>query len=279
MTIKIVSAKDFCAARHKAHAPSGMAALAGANAAARPAWAGSEQAEQVPAGAAPAQESARTGKPEGGMAARIDKREGALLRLEWSEIKLAAVYRNEGLVTARDRKTSRLRAVLRDSIILNLYNFLKARRDLISDPHYKDLDDALWPLIGPILDVETPITKLRDRYIAHAQEHGRPFRGSIQDIVDKHMLDMHYGYWLSLARSAASYAMFIQANYADVMTKAERKYDEKLPLPLRYGHGNSTRYKNTHVKAVNEAAGRLLSRWYKVMPREARIPIARRWQS
>lgn len=245
----------------------------------RPGRASDEQAGRAPASAVPAQDSARTGKPEEGMAAGIGKHEGALLRLEWSEIRLAAIYQNEGLVAARDKKTRLLRAVLRDSIILNLYNFLKARRDLMSDPCYKDLDEALRPLIGPILDVETPITKLRDRYIAHIQERGRPFKVQIRDIIDKHMLDMDYEYWLSLARSAASYTVLVQANCADIMDEAERKYDEKLsPLP-RYGHGDPARYRNAHVGAVNKEADRLLSRGYTITPREVRIPIARRKQN
>lgn len=279
MTIKTASAKDFCAARHKAHAPSGMATLAGANAAARPARAGSEQAARAPPDAAPAQDSASTGKPEGGMAARIDKREGALPRLMWREIRLVAIYQNEGLVVARGRKAGLLRSVLRESIILNPYNFLKARTDLMCDPRYKDLDETLAPLIDPILNVETPIIKLRDRYIAHIQERGRPFRVRIQDIVDEHMLDMNYAYWLSLARSAASYAMFIQTNCADIMAEAERKYGEKFSFLPRYGHGDSAMYKKAHEDAVNEAARRLLSRGYTITPRETRPPIARRRQN
>lgn len=240
--------------------------------------AGRKHAEQEPSRPAPAQGSARTGKPEADMAAGIDKREGALLRLMSSELKLAAIYQNENLVAARGIKVGSLRAVLRESIILNLNNFLQARKDLMSDPHYQALDGHLEPLIQPILDVETPIKKIRDRHIGHIQDRGRPFKSHIQDIVDKHMLDMHHGYWLFLARSAASYAMFIQANYEDVMTEAERKYDEKLPLPLRYGHGNSARYRNAHVNAVNEAARPLQSHGYEATPREARSPLARRRQ-
>lgn len=238
-----------------------------------------EQAGRAPAGAAPAQDSASTGKPEGGMAAGIDKRKGALLRLTLSEIRLVAIYQNEGLVAARDREVGLLRSVLRDSIILNLHNLLQARRDLMSDPLYRCLDELLTPLIGPILDVKTPIKKLRDEYIAHIQEHRRPFNVRIQDIIDKYMLDMDYEYWLSLARSAASYAMFIQANYAGAMTEAERKYDETLPLPFRYGHGDSERYRKAHIDALNKAAGRLRSHGYRAMPREARPPISRRHQS
>lgn len=238
-----------------------------------------EQAAQASPGTAPAQESAHTGKPEEDMAAGIDKRKGALLRLTLSEIKLVAIYQNEDLVAARDREAGFLRSVLRDSIILNLHNLLQARRDLMSDPRYRCLDELLTPLIGPILDVKTPIKKLRDEYIAHIQEHRRPFKGHIQDIIDRHMLDMHYEYWLSLARSAASYAMFVQANYAGVMTKAERKYDETLPFPFRYGHGDSERYRKAHIDALNKAAGRLRSHGYRAMPREARSPIARRRQS
>ena len=245
----------------------------------RPGRASDEQAGRAPASAVPAQGSARTGRPEGGMPARMDKREGALLRLASSEIKLAAIYQNEGLVAARGREVGLLRSVLRESIILNLHIFLQARRDLMSDPRYECLDELLKPLIGPILEVEAPITKLRDRYIAHIQERGRPFKVRIQDIIDRHMLDMHYEYWLSLARSAVSYAMFVQANYAGAMTEAERKYDETLPLPFRYGHGDPERYRKAYIDALNKAAGRLRSHGSRAMPREARPPIEWRRQN
>ena len=225
----------------------------------------------------PGREGRQASKPaEAEAASGAGRFEGALLRLMWSQLKLVAIYQNVDTIDGSGKNARNFRGVLRDSIIVNLHNFLRARKDMLDDPRYRDLDGRLDPLIRPILDVKTPIKRLRDEYIAHVQERRKPFGARIQDIVDRHLLDMHEEYWLALARSAATYAMYVQANYADRIAAVVRRYDETSPLPLMHGHGDSTQYYGAHVKATSEAACRLRSGGYETTPQNLRVP-ARLW--
>jgi hypothetical protein len=95
--------------------------------------------------------------------------ESTLIKLQWVKNRLMPIFELFPQIKD-DTFGDPFRRVLRETIVVQLHNFIRIRENLIKETKIQELDNCLEPLWDPIINLEIPIKKLRNQYIAHIQE-------------------------------------------------------------------------------------------------------------
>ncbi|MDH3395543.1 MAG: hypothetical protein OEL52_05235 [Nitrosopumilus sp.] len=160
--------------------------------------------------------------------------ESTLIKLQWVKNRLMPIFELFPQIKD-DAFGDPFRRVLRETIVVQLHNFIRIRENLIKETKIQELDNCLEPLWDPIINLEIPIKKLRNQYIAHIQEEEKPFKIMPGDIIFSHDVPSTYGDWLFLAGCAASYCELVYVNMKSEWDKAEQKYRALTPFPESHG--------------------------------------------
>ena len=178
--------------------------------------------------------------------------EANLIKLRWIENRLLPIYE---LFPKKknDKYTESLQRVLRETIIVQLHNFIKIRKKLIMNSKIKELDDCLETLWKPIVELKDPIQEIRNEYIAHIQERGKPFNKMPGDILFPHGAPTTLGDWVFLAGCVAAYSDLVYANIKTEWDKAEEKYKTLMPLPELHGFITMKNYRQKTKTAYESA--------------------------
>jgi len=172
---------------------------------------------------------------------KSSKFENDLMRLLWVEKRLDSIYFGFPKIP-KDKDSDLFKRVIRETIIVQLANFIKIRKHLIKESKIKPVDECLKSLWKPIMDLEKPIFELRNNYIAHVQDVNKPFDKMPQDIINKYKVPTSYGDWLFLTGCVCSYCDMIYANFKEDWKKAKMKYESKTPFPEKYGLISENKY-------------------------------------
>jgi len=175
---------------------------------------------------------------------KLTKFESNLVRFQWVLNRMAGVYVKFPQIQGKDPLSQAFRSVNRETIIIQAHNFLKIRKDLIKEPKLKKIDACLEPFWKPIIDLEEPIRKLRNNYIAHVQDKKQAFKELPGDIIDEYQLPNTWGAWLFIAGCIIWYGKFIDANFKKEWDTADRKYRALIPIDLKYSTINLQNYKD-----------------------------------
>lgn len=170
-----------------------------------------------------------------------------------------AIYLKFPNIKGTDVYSGYFKGVCRESIIVQLHNFIILHDEMIKDPQIKKIDDSLTPLIKPILELRVGIKQLRHNYIAHIQEKGKPFDIQIQEIIDKHQIPNTFGHWLYLSGCFLYYFGFLIRNMREEYGKSQKKYGALQPLNLDYGTINLQNYMKELRKSYEETKQLLTS--------------------
>ncbi|MCH7560766.1 MAG: hypothetical protein IIC67_05265 [Thaumarchaeota archaeon] len=130
-----------------------------------------------------------------------------------------------------------VRGILREYAVIQLHNFMIIRKDLLKNPKFQKFDDAIKPLIQPILDHEIGIKQMRHNYIAHIQEKGRKFKVMMNDIVLKYNLPTDWATWNYFSGLAWFYFGLVDNNFKKEADKAEKKYNAKVGQSITVSSG------------------------------------------
>jgi len=195
---------------------------------------------------------------------RLSKLESNLIKLQWVRHRITAIYRKFSDIHGNDKTTELFKNVLRETIILQLDNFIIIRRSLIKNPNVKKVDVCLKPLWKPIIDYEKPIKLYRNNYIAHVQDKSNPFKLMPEHIVDQYQMPTPYAEWLYRCGCMLSYCKQLEANFDTIWKSAEKKYISKMPLALSYGNLRLGTYKNKLSISRKEAIENLKKNNLKV---------------
>lgn len=118
-------------------------------------------------------------------------------------------------------------------------NFIVIREELLKNNKFKKLDGCLTQLWEPILDLKTPIRKIRNNYIAHIQDEKyikNSFDLMIQDIIDSHQVPTSWGFWIMLAGLVMLYGGAVRLNLKKEWDVASKKYVSLTPVSTKYGN-------------------------------------------
>lgn len=188
----------------------------------------------------------------------LSELEYSLIQLTWVTNRLNAVAKKFPEIKGTDSITGQFKGTIREYIVLQLHGFIKIRKKLIKNPKIKIIDDCLEPLWQPILELKTPIKKLRNKYIAHIQDNERtPFEISIHDIIDQYQLSTKFGFWIYLSHCVVGYELLLETNIKKEYEKAQKKYQSRLPAMLAYGTINITNYKPHLLEKLQKANNNL----------------------
>jgi len=91
------------------------------------------------------------------------------MRLVHVQIKLRAMYEQFPKLPHSTKSERLFRRLVRENIIIQFFNFIKIRNDLIKDPKIKSVDESVKPLWETMIKFQEPITQIRHEYIAHIQ--------------------------------------------------------------------------------------------------------------
>ncbi len=120
-------------------------------------------------------------------------------------------------------------------MIVQFYNFIKVRNDLIKDPKIKIVDESLKPCWEQIIKFQEPITQLRHQYISHIQEDDRRFKKTINEIIDEYQFPTKLGEALFMVGCILIYCDVIRGNFETEWKNAVKKHDVISPKALTYG--------------------------------------------
>ena len=166
---------------------------------------------------------------------RLSKRESNFLRLLHVRIKLRVIYDQLPKLSTSTPSERLFRAVIRENIVIQFYNFIQIRNDLIEDPKIKIVDELIKLCWEPITKFQEPITQLRHNYLAHIQEDNRRFKKPINEIIDEYQFPTKFGEILFMTGCILIYCDVIRINFEKEWICAVKKHDVMNPAPLPYG--------------------------------------------
>ncbi|TBR12264.1 MAG: hypothetical protein EPO62_00425 [Candidatus Nitrosotenuis sp.] len=165
----------------------------------------------------------------------MSKRESNFLRLLLIRIKLRVMYDQFPKLPIGTSSERLFRAVIRENMIVQFYNFIKVRNDLIKDPKIKVVDESLKQCWEPIIKFQEPITQLRHQYIAHIQEGDRRFKRTVNEIIDECQFPTRFGEILFMVGCILIYCDVIRGNFETEWKNTVKKHDVMNPKFLTYG--------------------------------------------
>ena len=165
----------------------------------------------------------------------LSKQESNFLRLLHVRIKLRVIHDQFPKLPASTQSEKLFRSVIRENMIIQFYNFIKIRDDIIKDPKIKAVDESVKSLWESIIKFQEPITQLRHQYIAHIQEGNRRFKKPINEIIDEHQFPTKFGEVLFMAGCILIYCDVISVNFETKWKRAVKKHSIMSPYHIPYG--------------------------------------------
>ena len=171
------------------------------------------------------------------MSGELTDFESNLMRLLIVALRFQAIYFTFPKNMGETPDAVLVRSLLRESAIQQLHNFMKIRKDLITNSEFKKLDDRINVLIQPILVHEEGITEMRNNYVAHIQENRRNFSEMMNDIVKKYNLPTDWASWTYFTGLAWHYWGFVDTNFKEENNHAHEKYETRVGVPITITSG------------------------------------------
>jgi hypothetical protein len=186
-----------------------------------------------------------------------------MIRLRWVETRLLSIYIKFPEIS-NDKYGKLFKSVIRETIIVQLANFIKIRKSLIKEDRVKPIDTCLRSLWEPIMDLKKPIIEFRNQYIAHVQEEDKPFHNIPNDIINKYNAPTSRGNWLFLAGCACSYSDLMYSNFREEWDKSERKYKARMEVHEKRGLISEKKYHQYTKNALEKAQKNLLQKGFLI---------------
>ncbi|WP_268542330.1 hypothetical protein [Candidatus Nitrosotenuis cloacae] len=160
-----------------------------------------------------------------------------LIRLGWISSRLNIVYKEFENIASRKPEYD-ISSVLSEYAILQICNFLVVRKSLNADFAKTGkplLDSCLKPILEPILKYETPLTKIRNEYVAHMQNKSTKFQPHIQEIIDQYQFPNRMPELMFFIYCIMIYHHFVKEIFHDENEKAKAKFKAEMPATLEHG--------------------------------------------
>lgn len=160
-----------------------------------------------------------------------------LMRLGWISSRLNIVYKEFEDIGSRKPKYD-ISSVLSEYAILQISNFLVIRKSLNADFAKAGkplLDSCLKPILEPILKHETPLTKIRNEYVAHMQNKPTKFQPHVQEIIDRYQFPNRMPELMFFIYCIMIYHHFVKEIFKTENEKAKAKFKAESPANLEYG--------------------------------------------
>lgn len=160
-----------------------------------------------------------------------------LMRLGWISSRLNIVYEEFKNIDSRKPKYD-ISSVLSEYTILQISNFLIIRKSLNADFAKAGkplLDSCLKPILEPILKYETPLTKIRNEYVAHMQNKPTKFQPHVQEIVDQYQFPNRMPELMFFIYCIMIYHHIVKEIFKNENEKAKVKFKAEMPATLEYG--------------------------------------------
>ncbi len=171
------------------------------------------------------------------MGVNLSDFESDLLRLCIIWIRAMTIYKEYPKHMIKNEHELMVRHLFREVTVEQLHNFIKIRKDLLTNQEFKKLDDIVKPLVEPILQYEEPIKKLRNQYVAHIQEESRKFELMMNDIILEYSFPTSFSYYRYMTGLVFFYCGIIERNFKTEWDKAMKKYNAKSGIGISITSG------------------------------------------
>ena len=161
------------------------------------------------------------------MSRGLEPFESCLIRLDAIASKCDILGRDSWYHLESEHEDQIARSILHESMILHAYHFIKVRKDMLCNSRFKKIDDIAKPLVHVAIKHESAINKVRDTYVAHAQEKGR-FQRMPVDVFAKHGTPVGHADWVFLMQGIRAYGRFVGHSFEAELEAARKKYQTML---------------------------------------------------
>lgn len=147
------------------------------------------------------------------------------------------MYREFENIDSRKPKYD-ISSVLSEYVILQICNFLVIRKSLNADFAKAGkplLNSCLKPILEPILKYETPLTKIRNEYVAHMQNKSAKFQPHVQEIVDQYQFPNRMPELMFFIYCIVIYHHFVKEIFKAENEKAKTKFKAEMPATIEHG--------------------------------------------
>jgi len=174
-----------------------------------------------------------------------------IMRLHWVAMRMQILHNEFYKIDTKTEDGKWLQAIFREYIIIQLHNFIKIRKSLLSIGNIKEFDECLKPLWAPILEHKKAIRELRNSYFAHMQEK-KPFDKYIEDIIIKHQFPNYFGDVLFFAGCVYLYYDAMTGILKKQFEKTVKKYKVFRPVMTPYGRITPNNVSKELIKVKNQ---------------------------
>ena len=153
--------------------------------------------------------------------------ESCLMRLDAIASKCAVLGRDSWHRLESEHEDQIARSILHESMILHAYHFIKVRKDMLCNARFRKIDNIAKPLVSVAIKHESAINKVRDTYVAHAQEKGR-FQRTHLDAFAEHGTPVGHADWVFLMQGIRAYGRCVSHIFGAELEAARKKYQATL---------------------------------------------------
>lgn len=163
---------------------------------------------------------------------KLTKFESDLIRLRWIGSRFSNMFNEYRYAKPPKQFAYSFASVLREYAIVQLANFIDARDSLMGELRQMnklEIDKVLSNQWNPIYAHRQALFKIRNAYIAHIQNKGKPFEITMEEISEKYQFPNVKGDLLYLIAMAMQYHDFIAMYFKNEYKNIEKKLNALRP--------------------------------------------------
>lgn len=157
---------------------------------------------------------------------KLTKFEADLVRLNWIESRFQYMFKEYQKAMPKKNFDFSFASVLREYAMIQLLNFIEARKNMIKtikQKRFHSIDKVLGPQWKPIFEHEKGIREIRNSYLGHIQNWGKSFEITIEELSEQYQIPNTKGDMLFLISCAMQYSELIKTCYPTESIKARKK--------------------------------------------------------